>query len=547
MLSLLYQDLEAFSFQLYSVNADMEEHRKICICLESDGMLCVKNKLYLAVFRSADHRVLRCDYSTLSHHSFRKAFIRRCGKVCSDTGYRAVDNRCSENLFLRLRAGFGCRSCVLSSLTCTFCCTLCIRLSLIFRIVCFFLICTFKIFIRRCLQIILQLGFDHSYLRTVDDLHALAFFHDSSGACCFQNVVVNSCCIMDGDTESCCTAVHIADVFLSSKAGCDGFTYRVCRCTSCCFTGFSGFFSRVYICFCIKLCFCVVILTSRSLEVELFDQEGEDHIIENKVNDTYRDNPEPACLCISLKDPEQEQIKETAGKGKSYCNVQHMCDHISRACKNNLYRKQCRSYKQERELQWLCDSCKHTCKGCGKKKSACCFFLLRLCTAVHGKSCSRKTEDHENELSGKISCCICAEMSYICRICKLGEEDVLSALYHLACNLHSPANSCLPEWHIKYVMKSEGDQRTFDNTEDQSSDIAAACYKTTQSINTVLDCRPYEIHQDSHKHIYNGGNDGHKSGTTEEGKCVWKHDLMKTVVQSCNTKADDDTAKHTHL
>ena len=327
-------------------------------------MLCVKNKLYLAVFRSTDHRVLRCDYSTLSHHSFRKAFIRRCGKVCGDTGYRAVDNRCSENLFLWLRAGFGCRSCVLSSLTCTFCCTLCIRLSLIFRIVCFFLICTFKIFIRRCLQIILQLGFDHSYLRTVDDLDTLAFFHDSSGTCCFQNIVVDSCCVMDGDTESCCTAVHITDVFLSSKAGCDGFAYRVCRCTSCCFTGFSGFFSCVYICFCIKLCFCVVILTSRSLKVELFDQEGENHIIENKVNDTYRDNPEPACLCISLKDSEQEQIQETAGEGKSYCNVQHMCDHISRACKNNLYCKQCRSYKQEGELQWLCDSCKHTCKGC---------------------------------------------------------------------------------------------------------------------------------------------------------------------------------------
>ena len=54
MLSMLYQDLEAFSFQLYSINADMEEHRKICICLESDGMLCVKNKLYLAVFRSTE-------------------------------------------------------------------------------------------------------------------------------------------------------------------------------------------------------------------------------------------------------------------------------------------------------------------------------------------------------------------------------------------------------------------------------------------------------------------------------------------------------------
>ena len=275
-------------------------------------MLCVKNKLYLAVFRSADHRVLRCNYSTLSHHSFRKAFIRCCGKICGDTGYRTVDNGCSENLFLRLRVGFGCRSCVLSSLTCTFRCMLCIRLCLIFRIVCYCLICTFKILIRRCLQIILQLGFDHSYLGTVDDLDTLAFFHDSSGACCFQNVVVDSCSIMDSDTKSCCTAVHIADVFLSAKTGSDCFAYRICGCASCCFTGFTGFFSCVYICFCIKLCFCVVILTSRSLEVELFDQEGEDHIVENKVNDTNRDNSEPACLFISLKDSEQEQIKKTA-------------------------------------------------------------------------------------------------------------------------------------------------------------------------------------------------------------------------------------------
>ena len=189
---------------------------------------------------------------------------------------------------------------------------LCIRLSLIFRIVCYCLIYAFKILIRCSLQIILQFGLDHSYLRTIDDLDALALFHDSSGACCFQNVVVDSCSIMDSDTKSCCTAVHIADVFLSAKTGSDCFAYRICRCASCCFTGFTGFFSCVYICFCIKLCFCVVIFTSRSLEVKLFDQESKDHIVENKVNNTNRDNSEPACLFISLKDSEQEQIKKTA-------------------------------------------------------------------------------------------------------------------------------------------------------------------------------------------------------------------------------------------
>ena len=32
-----------------------------------------------------------------------------------------------------------------------------------------------------------------------------------------------------------------------------------------------------------------------------------------------------------------------------------------------------------------------------------------------------------------------------------------------------------------------------------------------QSINTVLNYRPYKIHQDSHKHIYDCGNDRYKS------------------------------------
>ena len=352
---------------------------------------------------------------------------------------------------------------------------------------------------------------------------------------------------MNCDTKSCCTAVHITDIFLSAKTICDGFTYQICGCASCCSTVFSSFFSCVYICFCVELCFHIVIFTSRSLEVELFDQESEDHIVKNEVNNTNRDDSQPACLCISLKDSEQEQIQETAGESKSYCNVQHMRDHISRTCKNNLYCKQCRGYEQEGELQWLCDSCKHTCKGCGKKKSACRFFLLRLCTAVHGKCCSRKTEDHKNKFSGEISCCVCAEMGYMCRIRKLGEENILSALYHLACNLHGSANSCLPERHIKYVVKSERDQRTFDNTKDQGSDITAACHKAAQRINTVLDYRPYEIHQNSHKHVYNGRNDRHESGTAKERKCIGKHDLMEAVMQCSNTKADDNTAEHTHL
>ena len=102
-------------------------------------------------------------------------------------------------------------------------------------------------------------------------------------------------------------------------------------------------------------------------------------------------------------------------------------------------------------------------------------------------------------------------MCYICRISKLRKEDILSALHHLSCNFHSSAHCGLPEWHIKYMMQPKGDQCSFNNTKNQSSQISTACYQTAQSINTVLNYRPYKIHQDSHKHIYDRRNDRYKS------------------------------------
>ena len=51
---------------------------------------------------------------------------------------------------------------------------------------------------------------------------------------------------------------------------------------------------------------------------------------------SYRNNPHPACFLISLENTKQEEIQETTGEGKSYCNIQHMRDHVCTSCQHYL-------------------------------------------------------------------------------------------------------------------------------------------------------------------------------------------------------------------
>ena len=93
------------------------------------------------------------------------------------------------------------------------------------------------------------------------------------------------------------------------------------------------------------------------------------------------------------------------------------------------------------------------------------------------------------------------------RISQLSEEDILSAFHDLSCDLHCSAHCCLPERKVEYVVQAEGDERTLDDTEDQSSDVARSRDETAQCVDPVLDHRPDKIHQDSHAYISDRGND----------------------------------------
>ena len=60
------------------------------------------------------------------------------------------------------------------------------------------------------------------------------------------------------------------------------------------------------------------------------------------------------------------------------------------------------------------------------------------------------------------------------------------------------------------MVQTKGDQRTFDNTEDQRSQITRSCDQSAQGIDPVLYHWPDKIHQDAHAHIGQRRDDRHK-------------------------------------
>lgn len=136
-----------------------------------------------------------------------------------------------------------------------------------------------------------------------------------------------------------------------------------------------------------------------------------------------------------LQNTEQEESR-VRRKGKTCCDIQDVCDHISCSRKNNLHDKQRRCNKQER-IQRFCDTGCHTQSAAERAVDRLPLFLLSGFAQWYMASAARKSENHKNKF-GEISRCICTEMCDIRRIRKLCEENILSALHHLSCHFMVP-------------------------------------------------------------------------------------------------------------
>ena len=153
--------------------------------------------------------------------------------------------------------------------------------------------------------------------------------------------------------------------------------------------------------------------------------------------------------------------------------MENVHQHISASCKDTMHHIHQRRYKKEGKFQRLCNTGQHGGQRGRQKKSCHCLFLFRFGCPVHSKSCSRQSEDHQRELTGHKPGCRYGKLLYR-RICQLGKEDILGAFHHLSSHFQGSAHACLPERQVKYMMKSKGDQGTFQKSVYPGSRIAGA-------------------------------------------------------------------------
>ena len=97
------------------------------------------------------------------------------------------------------------------------------------------------------------------------------------------------------------------------------------------------------------------------------------------------------------------------------------------------------------------------------------------------------------------------------------------------------------------MMKSKRNQCTFDNTENQRSQISRSCDKSAQRIDPFLNKRPDEIHQNADADIGDRGNNRHKPGSAKKRKGIWQLNLIEPVVKRRYAESHNNTAEHAHL
>ena len=164
-------------------------------------------------------------------------------------------------------------------------------------------------------QISFQLGFDHSHLRSVNNLDSLPFYDHAYRAGRLQQLFINQRRVCDRAAESCRAAVHGSDIVSSSHTHCNGCTPAVFTvfCLTAAFSLFRFSPAGIHISLRVELRLLVIILTSRCFQIKFFNQKTEQNVIQKEIHNSCRNDAKPAGFRIALQHTENHQIQKTTG------------------------------------------------------------------------------------------------------------------------------------------------------------------------------------------------------------------------------------------
>ncbi|MNV53092.1 hypothetical protein D3C71_1452200 [compost metagenome] len=97
------------------------------------------------------------------------------------------------------------------------------------------------------------------------------------------------------------------------------------------------------------------IFAARSLQVELADDEAEPEVVDDRKDQTDRNDEPPGCAVRN--NAEQHVVDEAAGEGHADLNAENMHRHEGQSCEYGVNREQQRSHEQERELERFGNPC----------------------------------------------------------------------------------------------------------------------------------------------------------------------------------------------
>ena len=133
------------------------------------------------------------------------------------------------------------------------------------------------------------------------------------------------------------------------------------------------------------------------------------------------------------------------------------------------------------------------------------------------------------------------------RVSELCKENVLGTFYYLTAYFHRSAYGCLPERKIEHMVESEWDQKSFHQTIDPGSCVTGFQNHISYCVDSCLDDRPDEVHQNTNTCVNKSGDNRNESCTTEEGQYLRQFNFIEPVVQCRNTQTYNNTAEYTHL
>ena len=265
----------------------------------------------------------------------------------------------------------------------------------------------------------------------------------------------------------------------------------------------------------VELGLCLALLTAGGLEIELLDEDREDHVVRGKECGAQWDDEQPARLVVALQDAKHEQVEEAAGECQADGDVEQVAEHVSKARKDGGDAKEQRRDKEEGELEGLGDAGEHRGEGGGEEQAARSLLAVILGAQVHGEGRTGEGEDVEDELAGEAPGARGREVRDG-GVGELREEDVLGAVDHLAGYLHGTADGGLPERQIEDMVQAKRDEQALDHAKEENAHRARAGDGVTEGVDALLDGLPHEEHRDADEGEHDGGDDWHKARATKE-------------------------------